>query len=488
VKRLAVVLLLALLVLGASAYTAVDILEGMPHCQDEVAYLFQARILGAGRLYLPSLPEDVRGFFDHEFIVNNGKWYGKYSPGTSALLAAGEAVSAPWAVNPLLGAASVVLVYRLGERLFSWRTGLLTAVAFAVSPFTLLMSASFMSHAPALMATLLFFLGAFAPRQGVTPERLARGYRLAGVGLGLLFLIRPFNVLPVSLIGAVAIVDGLRALRVSRRERLRTLAHLAVPAGVLVLLGLGYNLALTGDPLQFPHQAYSRWDFVGFGRRGVEWGREFTTEDSVENLSENFQALKDRLIAWPGIALLAPAVLAFRGSRRWESLVLGLLFGAQVLAYALYFHPGTYMGPRYWYEVAWAPLMVAAEGVVVLSGWLERRLNRRVVGVILVGAVLTFAGMSLRADWHLLPGYRGYNRMYRPHIPAVNTPALVFVPGQENWQAYGRYFALQSPFLDSQEIVFARHLAKHNVWKDRPPVPNEALTAYFADRHVYRLD
>ena len=131
-------LLMALLVLGASAYTAVDILEGMPHCQDEVAYLFQARILGAGRLYLPSLPEDVRGFFDHEFIVNNGKWYGKYSPGTSALLAAGEAVSAPWAVNPLLGAASVVLVYRLGERLFSWRTGLLTAVAFAVSPFTLL--------------------------------------------------------------------------------------------------------------------------------------------------------------------------------------------------------------------------------------------------------------------------------------------------------------------------------------------------------------
>ena len=178
-----------------------------------------------------------------------------------------------------------------------------------------------------------------------------------------------------------------------------------------------------------------------------------------------------------------PAVLAFRGSRRWESLVLGLLFGAQVLAYALYFHPGTYMGPRYWYEVAWAPLMVAAEGVVVLSGWLERRLNRRVVGVILVGAVLTFAGMSLRADWHLLPGYRGYNRMYRSHIPAVNTPALVFVPARE---LAGLRALLRPPVtIPDRRRSCSPAICQAQCLEDRPPVPNEALTAYFADRHVY---
>ncbi|NPV06424.1 MAG: hypothetical protein HPY83_00500 [Anaerolineae bacterium] len=486
-SKRAIVLSLALLVLGASAYTAADILEGMPHCQDEVAYLFQARVLAAGRLYLPSLPESVRGFFDHEFIVNNGKWYGKYTPGTSALMAVGEAAGVPWLVNPLLGAACVLLLHRLAERLFSRRTALLATSAFAVSPFTLLMSASLMSHAPALVATLTFLLGVLTPRAPVSPKVMAGRYRLAGVGIGLLFLIRPYNVLPVSLIGAVAVVDGLRTLAVDRRGRLSRLAHLVVPAGLLFLLGLGYNVALTGHPLRFPHQAYSRWDFIGFGERGVEWGREFSTNDAIDNLGDNADALVKTLVAWPGATLLLAAPLAFLGRHRWEALVMLLLFGAQALAYALYFHPGVYLGPRYWYEVSWVPLMLAAEGISVAVEWLAGRLSRRVINTLLAVALIAFIGLSLREDWRLLPAYRGHNNMHRPDLPPLATPALVFVPAGDSWQAYGRYFALQSPFLDSEPVVFARHRAEHNVWENRAPVPNAILEGHFADRHVYYL-
>src|SRR5262249_8824267 len=63
-----------------AAVVASSLLERMPHVQDSVAYLFQAKIFASGRLWadLPPTPE----FFEHEFVVmRDGRWFGKYPPG-----------------------------------------------------------------------------------------------------------------------------------------------------------------------------------------------------------------------------------------------------------------------------------------------------------------------------------------------------------------------------------------------------------------------
>ncbi|HEY7868369.1 MAG TPA: hypothetical protein VIF59_04025, partial [Methylomirabilota bacterium] len=56
---------------------------------DETVYRFMARTFAGGRLYVPSMPEAVRPFFDHQFVVNDGKWYGIYFPGHPLALALG---------------------------------------------------------------------------------------------------------------------------------------------------------------------------------------------------------------------------------------------------------------------------------------------------------------------------------------------------------------------------------------------------------------
>src|SRR5215831_3102913 len=77
----------SLAVLVLVAVVRVGVLRSIPITDDENVYEFQARILASGRLYLDSLPPEVRPFFDNQFIVNSGKWYGLYFMGHPSLLA-----------------------------------------------------------------------------------------------------------------------------------------------------------------------------------------------------------------------------------------------------------------------------------------------------------------------------------------------------------------------------------------------------------------
>jgi hypothetical protein len=69
------------------------VFERVPHVNDEIAYLFQAKLFQSGRLYSPS--PCGREFFDFPHIINNGKWYSIYPPGFPLLLVFGLAFRAP---------------------------------------------------------------------------------------------------------------------------------------------------------------------------------------------------------------------------------------------------------------------------------------------------------------------------------------------------------------------------------------------------------
>ncbi len=87
-----------------TATIAYAVLDHIPHVQDSIAQLFQAKIFKMGALYAPLPPH--KEFFDYTNIINDSRWYSQYPPGHSLLLMLGLFLGAPWLIGPLLGAFS----------------------------------------------------------------------------------------------------------------------------------------------------------------------------------------------------------------------------------------------------------------------------------------------------------------------------------------------------------------------------------------------
>jgi hypothetical protein len=63
-----------------SALLAWFVFEAVPHIPDDISYLFQAKYLASGRLYLPA-PPDAASFEVGQVAVDAGKWFGYGFPG-----------------------------------------------------------------------------------------------------------------------------------------------------------------------------------------------------------------------------------------------------------------------------------------------------------------------------------------------------------------------------------------------------------------------
>jgi hypothetical protein len=178
---------LAALTTAASFYVASQILEKIPHVEDEFAYLWQAHVMAEGRIMLPSPPEP-ESFLVPFVVDHNGMRFGKYSPGWPAALALGVAAGAAEWVNPLLAGLAVWFTYRLGRRLAGAGAGILAALLTSTSPMLLMLSGSLMSHMLSLVLTLgwmLAWFDLFAAGSGDEPAGAGRVVRAAAAGLSL---------------------------------------------------------------------------------------------------------------------------------------------------------------------------------------------------------------------------------------------------------------------------------------------------------------
>src|SRR5512139_2295097 len=154
----ATIVVLFLIALAAGLWMAWNINDRIPHLEDEIAYLFQARTYMRGQLWAP-IPPRPSPFFT-PFVINleNGKRVGKYSIGWPLLLAIGEKFGAGWVVNPILGSLTIALIYMLGRDLFDIQVGLIAGLLAISSPLYLIQSSTYMSHAAACFwAALLAF-------------------------------------------------------------------------------------------------------------------------------------------------------------------------------------------------------------------------------------------------------------------------------------------------------------------------------------------
>ncbi|HLB12083.1 MAG TPA: glycosyltransferase family 39 protein, partial [Dehalococcoidia bacterium] len=307
---------LCVLALAGGALVATYVFDRLPHVEDEVAFLFQARTLASGQIVAkaPVLPE----FFAMPFIMAlDGQWFGKYPPGYPAVLALGALAGQPWLINPLFGALSVGLVYVAGRRFFGSPTGLLAAALTVASPFFLLQAGSALSHVVTLFWSLAFMLlFDAARRKSSEPAAWA-----AGGALGMLILSRPLTAVGIAI--PFVLWAGMDIL-VAPRHVKRYLPM--VPGALLFLAGLlAYNHLTTGDSFRTAYQLYWPYDRIGFGE-GLGSLGEHTLEEGLLITSLNVEALADYLFGWPGRLSLIPAVLAaafalarlaWRGVHRW---------------------------------------------------------------------------------------------------------------------------------------------------------------------------
>jgi hypothetical protein len=145
--------LLALLLVYAAMLGANWVSEGtferLPHLEDEIAYLYQARIFDEGAITIDT-PEprsaywqpfviDCNGRHEREYNIEcAGTRFGKYTPGWSMILAIGTKMELPWVINLWFAGLTVALVYRFGRELYDARAGVVAALLMTISPMALL--------------------------------------------------------------------------------------------------------------------------------------------------------------------------------------------------------------------------------------------------------------------------------------------------------------------------------------------------------------
>ncbi|MBX3190626.1 MAG: glycosyltransferase family 39 protein [Labilithrix sp.] len=351
-------------------------LDDLAHVMDEITYLFQAKLFASGHVSAPvSLP---RAAFNMWFIDDRTSRFGIFPPGWPAVLAIGVKLGLERWVNPLLHAATVVIVGRAGERLGGSRLALIAAGLYAVSPQSVLMAGSLMSHTlVALAGAIVLFAAIACMQEKCVSPRLAA---LAGASVGITAATRPLcAVVLAGAFGAAMLLWG----RADRRKL--AIASLAASAGALpFVLGLfAFNHATTGSALRFPQMSYfdehlAPSDVPFFNYRkgcnalgfGPSHGCDLTARGGTHGLSNARENLLVNLRAWllllcGPLLVVAPVLAVFRKATRTIALFLLGLTLASFAVYALYWHGGTCFGARFHHATLPAVIVLVALGASV---------------------------------------------------------------------------------------------------------------------------
>lgn len=197
-----VVIIVAYCAMLAAFWVENHIFERLPKLEDEIAYIYQAKVFAGGRVYMPAREPD-RAYWqpfmiecdeadEAKFNLDDcaGKTFSKYPPGWSLILAGGYLLHIEWAINPIFFMLTVALTYRLAREVFGEAAGVLAAIFLAASPIAWLNSGTWMAHPSALFFTMLSLYGVWRLEHR---RRRWLWAALAGMGLGMVVAIRPLT-------------------------------------------------------------------------------------------------------------------------------------------------------------------------------------------------------------------------------------------------------------------------------------------------------
>lgn len=372
--------------------------RAQPHIYDASAYLFGAKTFAEGRLWAPlsAVADRFPGPF---MVINNGKWFNQYEPGTSLTLALGVRLGVPWLVEPLLGTLALLGVGLIARRLYDRRVATLAVLLGAASPFYSYLAASYLSHTIAL-CYLVWGFWALLRALGDEVRPSARGYLpLAGLLWLMAAFTRDTSVIFAAMAASGALWLGWRGdwpalLRDQDWRRWRAPVAALVGVGALgLILYFSYNAALTGSPFITPRMLFFPGDHYGFGQ-GVGFYGQHTLAAGFVTLDELLTSLAISLYGWPFYLTLAFPLIPFLARRAVAADVV-MLAGAAAMTFAFigFYYPGIYLGPRYLFEALPFFLILTARGLVTLA---EGGRAARALGVSLARADRWGASQSAR--------------------------------------------------------------------------------------------
>jgi hypothetical protein len=459
-----------------AAYLVHDrVFERMAHLEDEMAYVWQAQAIAGGQLSLPS-PESPKSFLYPFVVDHNGQRFGKYPLGWPVVLAIGEKLGARHLVNPLLAGLGIWLTYLLGKHLFGTTVGLLAAGLTLSSPFFLMNSGSLLSHPLGLALSLAFVLAWMEAFTTIQASRRWLPAVAAGGSLGLLALTRPFTAVAVGLPFAI---HGLYLLIRSDRSTRKLVLWTGIIAAAIASLHLGWQYAVTGDPLLNPYTLWWGYDRIGFGSGVGRIPGGHTLNQAWVNTRFNIHIGRFDLFGWAGFSwiFLPLGLFALLRDRNWRAFLPVSAILNLFVCYFAYWIGAWVFGPRYYFEGLFSLTLLSALGIAWLAGWptlpgisfpnYAGWIKARPLGVTALVCLLLVMNLNfyLPGRLDLLNGLYGVRRsrlepFLTPQAMEL-TPALVVVHTEKSWIEYGTLLELETPFLDTPFIlVYSREAAQ----------------------------
>jgi hypothetical protein len=461
---------LATTAMALVAILGFGLLDDQVVTDDEYAYQFQSRIALTGHASVPApeLPEFLRNVF---VISRDGRWFGQYPPGHPLVLALGVLVGLPRLIPILLAGVNVFLTALLLRRLVGPGWALFGTALLAFSPLFLLTGATLLSHPTSYLGLVLSLLGAVRVAQ-----RDSAGWGVVcGIGIGLLFLARPWTGVTLGLFPVAVLVWCFAALR-SRRAIFGALAPLVFSGAFF----LAYNWGVSGDPTLTGYQAVRGPDMGEFGFGTIFPGvYDHTPLQGVKNALQLAVRLHFWSLGWPlALVFAGLGLVSIRtpGPQKTSGLPAHAVAGgalAMILvglaSYIPYWSLGVAdTGPVKTYELL---LPLAVLSTLGARWWAERRGGASLaswMGGSIVTALVVFWPIQLA---HVSGVAAHVAKPVRVVESKVEPPALVFVSNMQPRPARTWVFGRPNPRPDlSDPILYVRDLGPKNMnyWRIHP--------------------
>lgn len=483
------IFIISVLVFLISSFFSIFVLQGIPHVQDEIVYLFQAKVIAMGKLYV--IPDKPGEFFDYEFIVNEGgKWYGKYFFGFPLLLSLGVILGYPWIINPLIGGISIIFISLVGKEFLGKETERFLPLLFLLSPFYLFMCSTYLSHPSALLFSSIFIIYFLK-----SIEKYSWKYPfVSGAALGFNFNIRPYD---SFLIAIPFFVYGIYCLM--RKEiRMKQVLFFISPFLFFFILFLFYNFTLTGNVFQTPFNKYCPTDHLGFGKEvGLPYLKEYghTFLDGLNNTRNNLKKISEGLLGWPILTFFLIIIpFFFKSKNKWDWISL-LSFFVVVFGYIFYYLDGIAFGARYYFITLPMLLVLTIRGITFIDEPIKKLTRKyfklsplsaeNVLPIIIIFLILRsiiFYFPERIAEygdryWNIDKVLEQEVRKSNIHNAVIFIKSGNFRKGEAAPNYYGAGFMLNSPRLDT-DIIYARDLGDEK---------DEKLMKEFSRRKFFRF-
>ena len=468
-----------LLALGMGYGMQEWLFDGIPHVTDASSHLFQAKIFSLGRLFAPA-PECPDAFWQsHVLMTYSGKWFTKYTPGHALLLAAGIRLGLVKWVVPFCAMATIVALGKLLESFADRTSTRLFMAMFLLSPLSLMLSGSYMSHTTAMAFAAGGILVWVQARRQSSRRMAGLLMGLAGFFLAVSAMARPHEFIMIGLIGFLFFLSLGWA---EWRRFLLAWPFLLAGAAPVLAFWLHYNATIYGHALAVGY-GYTLNGVIRPSSQGVYgFTATYGLKEALSVLVWNFDRVNHSFFGWPISLIFVPFAFS-RDHRRW----LYLACAGIVVVVGTYFFFGwrVEFENRYYFLCLPFFLYLTVRGMRNLVRCWASPPARAVAWQLVFGLCAAFYLYAALYYWpdYLIPRYRGSYEDSSIEIERTVRArglenALVLIGPDEGASfVYTSGFAFNDPLLE-RDVIYARDL----------PKSIDCLRRAFPGRRFYRYD